>query len=205
MRTLCGPTRSAGGALLAAAALLPLLGACGIRSTTVPVDAGPAPSRVACQVPSPENSPGSVDAAVVKVYLVCGGQTTPVRRTVVVHPRPTSRVEQVNELLRQLQRSVLGEEAKAGFSSAVPGTLQVLGHDAGDPDDALRLSQSVGDLPSFALAQIVCTVAESPLASPSHTVLLGGPDPAKPVRSYQCTDDLLTHPQAADGAGTEVG
>ncbi|MGW5353785.1 hypothetical protein ACWERV_25125 [Streptomyces sp. NPDC004031] len=191
--------------VLLAAALLPLLGACGIRSTTVPVDAGPAPSRVSCQVPAPDNSPGVVDAQIVQIYLVCGGQTTVVRRTVVVRPQAASRVEQVNELVRQLQRSVLGEEAKEGFSSAVPGSLQILGAAPGDPADALRLSQPIEDLPSFALAQIVCTVADSALASPSHAVLLGGPDIAKPVRRYACTDELKTRPEAADNAGAEIG
>ncbi|MFI0898891.1 hypothetical protein [Streptomyces sp. NPDC020983] len=204
MRAPFGSPRAAAGVLLAAAAL-PLAGACGIRSTTVPVDAGPAPSRVSCQTPAPDNSPGAVDAQIEKIYLVCGGQTTPVRRTVVVRPQAANRVEQVNELVRQLQRSVLGEEAKAGFSSAVPGSLQILGPAPGDPADALRLSQSIEDLPSFALAQIVCTVAESPLASPPRTVVLGGPERSRSVRSYQCTDDLQTRPEAAENAGTETG
>ncbi|MFI0940592.1 hypothetical protein [Streptomyces sp. NPDC021020] len=199
------PSLRRAGALLAAAAALPLLGACGIRSTTVPVDAGPAPSRVSCQAPTPKNSPGAVDTAVVQVYLVCGGQATAVPRVLVVRPQPTGRVEQINELVRQLQRSVLGEEAKAGFSSAVPGSLQILGPDPGDPAGALRLSEPIGDLPPFALAQIVCTVAKSALASPSGTVVLGGPEQSKPVLGYECTDELKTRSQAAEDAGTEVG
>ncbi|WP_043180771.1 hypothetical protein [Streptomyces sp. NRRL F-5123] len=197
------PRRPLVGVLLAAT-LLPLLGACGIRSTTVPVDAGPAPSRVSCQAPAPENSPDAVDAAVVQIYLVCGGQTTAVRRTLVVHPQATGRVEQVNELVRQLQRPLLGEETKAGFSTAVPPTLQILGPEPGDPADALRLSQPVGDLPSFALAQIVCTVAGSPLASRGGTLVLGGPEKDQRPREYGCTDDLLTRPDAPGREGTDV-
>jgi hypothetical protein len=190
---------------LAAAVLLVAAAAgCGIRSTSVPVDAGPAPSRVSCAVPKPENSPDAIDAQVERVYLVCGMQTTPVRRTVQVRPRATGRVEQVRELIAQLQRSVLGAEAKAGFATTVPGTLEVAGPEKGDPADALRIGQPVEDLPSFALAQIVCTIAVSPLASAGHSVVLGGSERGTKVRRYTCTPDLRTRPQAADTAGAEV-
>jgi hypothetical protein len=192
----------AGGAVLLAA--LGLAAGCGIRTTTVPVDAGAAPSRVSCQVPKAENSPGITDAAVEQIYLVCGGQTTPVPRTVQIRPQATGRVEQVRELVAQLQRSVTGPEAQAGFTTTVPGTLEVRGPWPGDPSDALRLSGAVEDLPSFALAQIVCTVAQSPLASTGHSVVLGGTTRGSKVRSYTCTQDLRTLPQAADSAGTEV-
>jgi hypothetical protein len=190
-----------GAALLVA---LPLAAGCGIRTTSVPVDAGPAPSRVSCAVPKPQNSPGATDAQVEQVYLVCGMQTTPVPRTVQVRPRRADRVEQVRELVAQLQRSVLGPEAKAGFTTAVPGTLEVAGPDPGDPADALRLGQPIEDLPSFALAQIVCTIGVSPLASPGHSVVLGGAEQGSKVRRYTCTADLRTRPQAADTAGTVV-
>ncbi|UWE12603.1 hypothetical protein [Actinacidiphila bryophytorum] len=197
--------RTPGRAAAAAAVLLAVLTAgCGIRTTSVPVDAGPAPSRVSCAVPEPENSPGVTDAQVVQVYLVCGMQTTPVPRTVQVRARAAGRTEQVRELVAQLQRSVLGAEAKAGFATAVPGTLEVEGPAPGDPVDALRLGQPIEDLPSFALAQIVCTVAGSALASPGHSVVLGGPEAGSKVRRYTCTPDLRTRPQAADTAGTEV-
>ncbi|MFG1808960.1 hypothetical protein [Streptomyces sp. NPDC049040] len=185
-------------------AVLPLASGCGIRTTTVPVDAGPAPSRVSCAVPKADNSPGVTDAAVEQVYLVCGSQTTPVPRTVQIRARQAGRVEQVRELIAQLQRSVLGDEAKAGFATAVPGTLEVSGPAPGDPDDALRLGQPIEDLPSFALAQIVCTLAVSPLASAGHSVVLGGPENGDKVRRYTCTPDLRTRPQAADTAGVEV-
>lgn len=201
-----GPWRSGGlaasGAVLLA--VLPLATGCGIRTTTVPVDAGPAPSRVSCAVPRPENSPGVTDSQVEQVYLVCGMQTTPVPRTVQVRPQQSDRAEQVRELVAQLQRSVLGPEAKAGFATTVPGTLEVAGPDAGDPAGALRLGQPIEDLPSFALAQIVCTIAVSPLASAGHSVILGGSEHGSKVRRYTCTPDLRTRPQAADTAGTEV-
>lgn len=200
-------SRASGGLAATGALLLtvlPLAAGCGIRTTSVPVDAGPAPSRVSCAVPKPENSPDVTDAQIERVYLVCGMQTTPVPRTVQVRLRMSGRTEQVRELVAQLQRSVLGAEAKAGFATAVPGTLEVAGPEPGDPADALRLGQPVEDLPSFALAQIVCTIAVSPLASPGHSVVLGGPEPGSKVRRYTCTPDLRTRPQAADTAGAEV-
>ncbi len=193
---------AASGAVLLA--VLPLATGCGIRTTSVPVDAGPAPSRASCAIPQAENSPDAADAAVEQVYLVCGMQTTPVPRTVQVRVRPAGRVAQVRELVAQLHRSVLGDEAKAGFATAVPGTLEVSGPGPGDPDDALRLGQPIGDLPSFALAQIVCTIAVSPLASAGHSVVLGGSEDGSRVRRYTCTPDLRTQPQAADTAGTEL-
>lgn len=184
--------------------LLPLAGGCGIRSTTVPVDAGPAPTRVSCQVPKVRDSPNLGDSALVRVYLVCGGQVTPVQRVVPVRRQVAGRPAQVRELVAQLQRSVLGEEAKAGFDTRVPGTLEVLGPREGDPQDALRLSQPLADLPSFALAQIVCTLADSPYATAGGTVVLGGSAQNSEARSYTCTPELRTRPQAADSAGVKV-
>lgn len=190
-----------GAALLA---LLPLAGGCGIRGTTVPVDAGPAPTRVSCQVPKVRDSPNLGDAALMRVYLVCGGQVTPVQRVVPVRRQVAGRLAQVRELVAQLQRSVLGEEAKAGFDTRVPGTLEVLGPRQGDPQDALRLSERLTDLPSFALAEIVCTLADSPYASAGRSVVLGGSAANAEVRRYTCTPELRTRPQAADSAGVKV-
>ncbi|HEY3481843.1 MAG TPA: hypothetical protein VGL02_23340 [Streptomyces sp.] len=195
------------GTALAAAVLLgglPLLGGCGIRTTTVPVDAGPAPSRVSCAVPRVTTSPAQ-DSVVRQVYLVCGMQTAPLPRAVAVRQGRFDRIDQVRELLAQVQRSPLTAEAKAGFSTAVPGSLVVYGPSRNDPPQALRLNQAVDELPSFALAQIVCTLAADPLVSPTHTVLLGGNGAGSKLRSYTCTSDLRTRPDAADGAGTVVG
>lgn len=187
------------GAVLAA---LPVAAGCGIRSTTVPVDAGPAPTRVSCEVPKVQDSPNLGDVAVMTVYLVCGGQVTPVQRVVPVRRQVTGRVGQIRELVAQLQRSVVAGEVKSGFDTRVPGTLEVLGPRSGDRKDALRLSQPVTDLPSFALAQLVCTLAASPYASPGHSVVLGGSTSTSKVRRYTCTPELRTLPQAADTAGT---
>jgi hypothetical protein len=198
-------TRS-GTAAAAALALgaLPLLTGCGIRTTTVPVDAGPAPSRVSCAVPRATTSPAQ-DSVVRQVYLVCSMQTAPVPRAVPVRQGRIDRIGQVRELLAQVQRSPLTAEAKAGFSTAVPGSLVVTGPLRGDPAQTLRLSQPADELPSFALAQIICTLAADPVVSPTQTVLIGGPAPGSAIRSYTCTSDLRTRPDAADGAGTAVG
>ena len=67
-------------------ALAALLAGCGIRTTTVPVDAGPAPSRVACAAPKAPAAPAA-DVVVRKVFLVCNTQVTPVNRSVEVRDR----------------------------------------------------------------------------------------------------------------------
>jgi hypothetical protein len=185
-------------------AVLALACGCGIRSTSVPVDAGAAPTRVSCKVPKVQDSPNLGDSAVVTVYLVCGGQVTPVKRMVRLSRRVTGRVLGVRELVAQLQRSVLGQEDKAGFGTRVPGTLEVTGPEPGDPPDALRINEPVADLPQFALAQIVCTLADSPYAAADRTVLLGGSAADSAVRSYSCSPELRTRPQAAASAGTAV-
>ncbi|WP_188279232.1 hypothetical protein [Streptomyces sp. CBMA29] len=185
-------------------AALPLIGGCGIRTTTVPVDAGPAPSRVSCAVPRDGKAP-ETDTAVRQVYLVCSMQTTPVKRSVTLRPGRIDRLTQVRELVAQLQRSPLSAEAQAGFSTEVPGSLEILGPFKGDPENALRLNQAVDELPSFALAQIVCTLADDPSVTGDGGVVLGGDDPDSKLRRYTCTPDLRTRPDAADSAGTAVG
>jgi hypothetical protein len=88
---------------------------------------------------------------------------------------------------------------------------------------------ALSDLPSFALAQIVCTFAGTAAAAPSNAsptntaapntspsataapdtasagadVLLGGPGGGRVMR-YRCTEALRTVPQAAQSAGTAV-
>jgi hypothetical protein len=184
-------------------AVLPLIGGCGIRTTTVPVDAGPAPSRVSCAVPRGSSAP-EPDAVMRQVYLVCSMQTAPVKRSVAVRQGQIDRISQVRELVAQLQRSPLAGETQAGFSTAVPGNLEVLGPFRGDPKEALRLSQPVDEMPSFALAQIVCTLAGDATVSSDHSVVLGGDSPQSTLRRYTCTPDLRTRPDAADTAGTLV-
>jgi hypothetical protein len=108
------------------------------------------------------------------------------------------------DLLTQLQVSPLSAESKAGFSTAVPGSLYIARPIAGDTKGALRLSQPVDELPSFALAQIVCTLTADPQVAPSHAIILGGPGTDQ-LRRYTCTTDLQIDPDAAESAGTPVG
>lgn len=193
-------------ALAPALALAPLLTGCGIRTTSVPVDAGPAPSRVTCAQPSAPATPVP-DTVTRAVYLVCSGQIAPVQRPVrlpdVVRGRD-SRTVLARELLGLLQASPRAAESAAGFDSGVPLTLELLAPLPGDPADALRLSQALGDLPSFALGQIVCTLAADATLAPGHTVVLGGPDSGDELRRYSCTPDLRTSGEPADTAGVPV-
>lgn len=198
-------TRRAAATLAAVVlAALPLLTGCGIRTTTVPVDAGPAPSRVSCAVPRAGGTAPEPDTVARPVYLVCSQQAAPVSRNVPIRDGSTDRLAQVRILLGQLQRSPLSAEAQAGFSTEVPGNLEILGPFKGDPKGALRLSQPLDELPSFALAQLVCTLAANPLIAPGHALILGGSGAGTAVRGFTCTPDLRTRPDAADSAGTAV-
>jgi hypothetical protein len=188
----------------AAVAVTPLLAGCGIRTTTVPVDAGPAPSRVSCAAPKVPATP-EPDAVVRRVYLVCSMQIAPVGRDVPVRDGRIDRLTQVRALVSQLQISPRQDETRAGFSTAVPGTLEVTVPTTNDPKSALRLNMPLDELPSFALAQIVCTLTGDSLITPDGKVVLGGPPPDSKLRSYSCTSDLRTRPGAADTAGTPVG
>ncbi|MDJ0340482.1 hypothetical protein QMK19_10720 [Streptomyces sp. H10-C2] len=221
MRTLTPPLRhraraSRASTFRAAALLAALVTAvtcgCGIRTTSVPVDAGPAPTRVSCAAPVATDPPGTPGTTVMKVYLVCSALAAEVARTVTtgfagVHPAPVDRLAGARELLGQLQRRPSAAETDSGFASEVPGSLDVTGPAPGDPKDALRLSQALDELPSFALAQIVCTFAASPVVSADgRSVLLGGPGriTGDPVKRYTCTSSLRTRPDATDTAGTAV-
>jgi len=173
-----------------------VLAGCGIRSTTVPVDAGPAPVRASCAVPQVAGAaPGR---QLRSVYLVCSMQVTPVWRSVPVGAdAPT--------LLAQLHRSPLAAESQAGFSTEVPGSLTITGPQRGDPPDALRLSQPLDELPSYALAQLVCTLADPDPSVPARILHLAGPDPTSRTRAYTCTPDLRTNPDAGETAGDPTG
>jgi hypothetical protein len=214
--------------------------ACGIRPTAVPIDAGPAPSRVACGLPgataSPSRTPTPAPGTqVLRLYLVCGAQVTPVRRTVSTPPTAgPGGTGTARALLGQLQGRPDDVEADAGFSSDVPGDLAVRGPGRGDPAGTLRLSMALSDLPSFALAQIVCTFAGTAAAAPD-TATPSAATPAAPSKSaaaasaaptaspaapgqsvllggpgggrvmrFRCTEALRTVPQAAQSAGTAV-
>ncbi|MEU6340429.1 hypothetical protein ABZ883_05680 [Streptomyces sp. NPDC046977] len=195
-----------------------LAAGCGIRTTSVPVDAGPAPSRVSCAVPdSPRattaspgatvsasasaSAPAATPAPFVAVYLVCSSQVADVHRTVAL--AGLTRLGTAVVLLRELQQRLGMTEATAGFGTAVQGDLAVEGPRPGDPRDALRLSAPLSELPPFALAQVVCTYAADPSLSSRGSVVLGGSDDTR-VRRFTCTSDLRTDPGAAETAGTAV-
>lgn len=181
-----------------AAVLGPALAGCGIRNTSVPVDAGPAPSRSGCA--APVRTPGTETGRPLvqrTVYLVCGMQVAPVKRLMPVR-------SDARALLAQLQAGPLPVETAAGFLSAVPGSLGLAPVGKDDPPGTLRLNASLDDLPSFALAQIVCTLTDPSPSAPARPVVLAGPSPSAP-RSYTCTSDLRSRPDAAATAGKAVG
>ncbi|MFG3115194.1 hypothetical protein ACGF4C_12395 [Streptomyces sp. NPDC048197] len=174
---------------------------CGIRGTSVPVDAGGAPARVSCKAPAGEAAPGEGTRATL--YLVCGSALAQVERTLPPAKAPAGadvRLRTARALLRALQQPPSPDEEKAGFSSALPADLKVEGPHPGDPADALRLSLPPDDLPSFALAQLVCTYGASPALGRTHAAVLSGPDRTTPHR-YDCSADVLSNPDIAEHAG----
>ncbi|GAA0586563.1 hypothetical protein [Streptomyces crystallinus] len=193
--------RLLGGAL----ALLALGGAatgCGIRPTAVPVDAGPAPSRVPCEVPGNAVSP-QFEGVTVRVYLVCGAQLVSAERSVRIPEGRASadRLRFAEALLAELEVTPTGDEKAAGYTTDVRGPLTVTAARKGDPAGALRLSRRPEDLPALALSQIVCTYGENtPTSSGAQQVVLGGPG-EDPVRGYACTAEMKARPDAAPTLG----
>lgn len=172
---------------------------CGIRTTSVPVDAGPAPSRLPCEISG--DGPGTQDPAGVpaQVYLLCASGLVPVERAVRIPDGATrdSGPRAAQALLDELQTRPPAAERAAGFTTSVRGPLTVSGPRKGDPSDALRLSVQPEDLPTTALAQIVCTLAASgTVTSPDADVVLGGPGDY-PVRGYPCDQRTKSRPDTA--------
>ncbi|THA32345.1 hypothetical protein E6R18_14130 [Streptomyces sp. A1277] len=183
-------------AALAGAALCAVLAAgCGIRTTSVPVDAGAAPSRVPCAMPAEDVAAQAEQGIPVQIYLVCASQLVTVDRAVQVAEAKSDRLRIATELLDELRRRPTADEQQAGFSTDVPKALRVSGPRTGDATDALRLSQQPEDLPAEALAQIVCTFTESEALVPGETVTLGGPG-KYPARGYLCTAETKASPKA---------
>ncbi|MFD4372306.1 hypothetical protein [Streptomyces sp. NPDC058486] len=179
----------------AVAALAVLVTGCGIRTTSVPVDAGAAPSRVPCNVPEAA-APGP--GVPVRAFLVCGSQLEPVDRR---SPQPEDKVSgdpvrTATALLAQLLADPSEAERQAGFTTAVRAPLSVEGGRPGDPEGTLRLSRQPEDLAPAALSQLVCTFAESSAGAGGHTVLLAGPG-AYPPKRYRCTTELRERPESA--------
>ncbi|MFE7134251.1 hypothetical protein ACFVIM_25675 [Streptomyces sp. NPDC057638] len=195
MRRVLG-ARRAGTALLGGALLLAAIAGCGIRPTQVPVDAGPAPSRMPCD--ATEDGPAGTGPRdiTVQVYLLCAAQLRTVYRTAVL-PEATgvdSSVQVARALLAELREEPTAAETEAGFSTQVRGPMGIEGPRDGDPAGTLRLTRMPDELAPRALAQIVCTLAKSRAVPSAETVLLGGPG-AYPPKSYGCPQRTMERPQ----------
>ncbi|MFJ6849545.1 hypothetical protein ACIQM3_03235 [Streptomyces sp. NPDC091271] len=188
-----GPGRRAVAALAAVAACAALAAGCGIRSTSVPVDAGAAPSRMPCRTTSAEATAPPQGNVSVRVYLVCASQLVTVERTVEVDESRSDPLLVAQALLSELQRDPEADERRAGFSTDVPAGLRVTEAHKGDPEGTLRLNQQPDDLPAEALAQVVCSYAESESLGSGGSVLLGGPGNYAP-RGYLCTSETKSLP-----------
>ncbi|MET9363434.1 hypothetical protein ABZX93_21305 [Streptomyces sp. NPDC006632] len=189
-------------AVLAGLLALTATGGCGIRPTSVPVDAGPAPSRVACTVPQNAMTP-QFEGVTVEVYLVCGAQLVTAERSVRVpeNKGTADRVRFAQTLLDELIAQPSDAEKDAGYTTEVKGPLTVTAARAHDPAGALRLSREPDDLSALALSQVVCTYAENTPAAPgTQQVLLGGPG-EDPARGYTCTSEMKSRPDNAATLG----
>lgn len=183
--------------LAGALALAGAVSGCGIRTTAVPVNAGAAPSRVPCEVSEGNlTTQAQPDGTVIRIYLVCASELVPVERTAAIPPEKAlgDRVEVMRALLDELLEQPSATEREAGFTTYVRGPLTVSGARAGDPVGTLRLSRQPEDLPTAALAQIVCTLTEG--ATTDGSVVLGGPG-AYGARGYRCDDDTKRSPESA--------
>ncbi|WP_329282286.1 hypothetical protein [Streptomyces sp. NBC_00691] len=177
-------------------ALAALAGGCGIRTTSVPVDAGAAPSRVPCSVTQEGTTGSAVQGVPVRVFLVCGSQLEAVdRRSLPEEKAGADTVRTASGLLAQLLAEPSESEQRAGFTTAVRGPLVVGGGHRGDPVGTLRLSRQPEDLAPTALSQLVCTFAASSAGAGEQTVLLGGPGGYAPKR-YRCTTELRERPES---------
>lgn len=199
-RTRTRRTRAAAAALaVLTGAVVLVLGGCGIRSTTVPVKASAAPSRVPCAVSGESITPqAGAEGVPVRVYLVCASQLESVDRTAEVPEGKgvENRVQVAQALLVELQRQPSPTEHEAGFATYVRGPLVLSGAREGDPGGTLRLNRQPEDLPAPALAQIVCTLAESGATDTGGGVVLGGPGDYAP-RGYQCSTRAKERPESA--------
>ncbi|WP_262387353.1 hypothetical protein [Streptomyces sp. TRM49041] len=171
---------------------------CGIRTTSVPVDAGGAPSRVPCSLSDTEAPDEPADGVPVRVYLVCASALEAVDRTVLLPDGVSgdaSRVATAQALADAARERPSQIERQAGFTTYLQRPLTVSAGRAGDPPGALRLSRQPEDLPPEALAQLVCTYAESDTTSVRGTVVLGGPGDY-PVRRYVCDRSVKERPES---------
>ncbi|WP_405675978.1 hypothetical protein OG292_13240 [Streptomyces sp. NBC_01511] len=189
----------AGRSLAVLAGALALAGSvtgCGIRTTTVPVNAGDAPSRVPCEVQEGNLTTQAQPGVTVRVYLVCASELAPVERAASLPAEKgnSDPVRVAQALLDELLEQPSDTEREAGFTTYVRGPLLVSEARAGDPPGTLRLSRQPEDLPTAALAQIVCTLSEG--AATDGSVVLGGPGTYE-ARGYRCDDDTKRSPESA--------
>ncbi|MEU9174629.1 hypothetical protein AB0D34_43895 [Streptomyces sp. NPDC048420] len=192
--------------LMALPVLALLLAGCGIRSTEVPTDFGPAPSRVRCSLSEPDVAAQASRGLAVQVFLLCGSSLVAVDRTVRVADGTADserRVLVAQGLLDQLAEAPSTAEREAGYTTYVRGGMTVGGPRPGDPEDTLRLSTPPAELSAHALAQVVCTFSDSAAAEGDGSVILGGPD-TTPLRRYDCTDELRTRPGSVQPPSSEV-
>jgi hypothetical protein len=181
--------------LLGIMALAACATACGVRTTSVPVDAGPAPSRLPCVVTKDSVITEGTPGVPVHIYLVCASELAPVERTAWIpeQRRTVDETQILQSLLDELQAEPSLSEREAGFSTAVQGPLVLSRPHRGDPAGTVRLSRQPEDLSPTALAQIVCTFAENSV--PGKVVVLGGPGDYPP-RGYRCDTQTKSHPDA---------
>ncbi|MCT6778707.1 hypothetical protein ACFYZ6_09840 [Streptomyces rubiginosohelvolus] len=170
-----------------------LVSGCGIRTTSVPVDAGAAPSRVPCRLSASDVATRSPDSVSAEVYLVCASQLVTVDRPMPADAVGAEPVEVARALLNEVQQAPSAGERRAGFTTAVPAGLRVDPSRSGDPAGTLRLSSQPEDLSAEALAQLVCTYAESESLVRDGSVVLGGPGDYPP-RGYLCTSQTKSRP-----------
>lgn len=193
-----GRARRWGVLLAGVAALAAVVSGCGVRTTSVPVDAGGAPSRMSCSPPPAASAAAeSGDVVPARVYLVCASGLVAVDRTVRLpgDKGQVGRVVLAQALLDALREQPSDTERQAGFTTYVQGTLSVSAGRDGDPAGALRLSRQPEDLPPSALAQLVCTYAEYEAVSVNGTAVLGGPGDY-PVRRYVCDRSVKERPES---------
>ncbi|MER6154916.1 hypothetical protein ABT147_05140 [Streptomyces sp. NPDC001868] len=193
--------------LAATGALAGLLAGCGIRATQVPTDFGPAPSMVPCELSVTDIATQATSSGMpVEVFLLCSGALVRVNRSVEVAEgteEAQRRVAVAQGLLDALASAPSDVENEAGYSTAVPAGLTVTGPTPGDPEDALRLSTAPDALPKYALAQIVCTFADSAAAGDNGSVVLGSTS-AESLRRYECTQETQSAPGEGNPPSEEI-
>ncbi|MFC7217336.1 hypothetical protein ACFQLX_03995 [Streptomyces polyrhachis] len=162
--------------------LAALLAGCGIRPTSVPVDAGSAPSRARCGVKPPPVP--REDARLRDVFLVCGPKLALVRRKLEqTAPGAGEQRTAHEELLHYLTTELTPSERADGYTTQVE-RIAVLPPHRGDPARAVRFDHDPEQLSKEGLAQLVCTFAA---LSDDRKALLGT---AGRLRTYTCTSEV---------------